>query len=68
MKKEFVCIVCPRGCSLSIDLETLEVTGNTCKRGYDYAVSELTHPTRMITSTCKVASSIHLLCPKFRPH
>ena len=54
MKKEFVCIVCPRGCPLSIDLDTLEVTGNTCKRGEEYAKAEVTNPTRVITSSVRV--------------
>lgn len=54
MKREFVCIVCPRGCPLSIDLDTLEVTGNTCKRGEEYAKAEVTNPTRVITSSVRV--------------
>ena len=54
MKREFVCIVCPRGCPLSIDLDTLEVTGNTCKRGELYAKAEVTNPTRIITSSVRV--------------
>ncbi len=56
MKREFVCIVCPRGCPLSIDLETLEVTGNTCKRGEIYAKNEVTNPTRTITSSVRVSN------------
>lgn len=62
MKKEFVCIVCPRGCPLSIDLETLEVTGNTCKRGEIYAKNEITNPTRTITSSVRVANREDTLC------
>ena len=54
MKRQFVCIVCPRGCSLSIDLDTLEVMGNTCKRGEEYARNEVTNPTRTITSSIRV--------------
>ena len=54
MKREFVCIVCPRGCPLSIDLDTLEVTGNTCKRGELYAKAEVTNPTRIITTSVRV--------------
>ena len=47
--KEFTCIVCPRGCRLTIDDE-LKVTGNSCPRGAEYAVNEVTNPKRMITS------------------
>lgn len=56
MTKEFTCIVCPNGCHLAIDLETKEVTGNRCPRGAKYALNEITHPTRSLTTTvrCKV--------------
>lgn len=52
--KEFICIQCPRGCHLSIDENTLEVTGNSCPRGASYAKNELTNPLRTITTTVKV--------------
>lgn len=48
--KELICIVCPRGCHISVD-ENMNITGNTCPRGKEYAINEMTHPTRMITST-----------------
>ena len=51
--KEMTCIICPRGCHLIVD-DDLNVTGNTCPRGKAYAISELTHPVRMITSTVRV--------------
>lgn len=60
MKKEFVCIVCPRGCQLSID-ENMNVTGNFCPRGKAYAISEVTNPTRMITSSIRVINRDDLL-------
>ena len=53
MIKEFVCIVCPRGCSLRID-ENLVVDGNFCKRGEIYAKNEVTNPIRTITSSIRV--------------
>lgn len=53
---ELTCIICPRGCHLSVD-ENLNVTGNSCPRGEAYAKAELTHPTRTLTSTIKVISS-----------
>ncbi len=55
MNKELICIVCPRGCHLSVD-ENMNVRGNFCPRGAKYAVSELTHPERMLTSTVKIIS------------
>jgi CxxC motif-containing protein len=60
MKKEFVCIVCPRGCHLIVD-EIMEVTGNACPRGKVYALSELTNPVRMITSSVRVLNRVDTL-------
>lgn len=53
--KDFVCIVCPRGCSLSVVEKDgkYEVTGNSCKRGKDFAISEMTDPKRTICSTVR---------------
>ncbi len=51
--KELTCIVCPRGCRLTID-DDLNVTGNSCPRGAIYAKDELTNPKRMITSFMRV--------------
>lgn len=51
MIKNFTCICCPRGCQLSIDTQTLTVTGNTCIKGKEYAINEITDPKRTLTST-----------------
>ncbi len=60
--REFTCIVCPRGCRLSVS-DNLEVTGHKCKRGITYALSEVVNPTRTITSTVRIKSSSYLLLP-----
>ncbi len=55
--RNLICIVCPKGCHLTIDENnpTVEgVTGNSCKRGALYAFNEVANPTRMITSTVSV--------------
>ncbi|MBE6746841.1 MAG: DUF1667 domain-containing protein [Ruminococcaceae bacterium] len=58
MTKEMICVSCPLGCMLSVELndknEVISVSGNTCKRGEQYAVDECTNPVRMLTSTMKV--------------
>lgn len=54
MKKQMICINCPRGCQLEVDLETKEVTGNFCPRGKEYALNEITCPKRTLTSTMQV--------------
>ena len=58
--KELTCIVCPRGCRLTID-DDMNVTGNTCPRGKIYAINELTHPVRIITSSVRVINRENLL-------
>ena len=39
----------------------MNVTGNTCPRGKDYAISELTNPVRTITSSVRVSNREDLL-------
>lgn len=56
-KRELICIGCPLGCPLTVEMEGSEVicvTGNTCKRGEDYAKKECTNPTRIVTSSVMV--------------
>ena len=57
-RKNLTCIGCPLGCQIMVELENGEVvsvSGNTCKRGDDYARKEVTSPTRIVTSTVKVS-------------
>lgn len=54
--KELTCIVCPRGCHLVID-DNLNVSGNFCKRGENYAKNEITRPMRNISSTVIIKSN-----------
>ena len=56
-QRNLTCIGCPMGCSITVTLEggsVVSVVGNTCPRGDAYARSEVTHPTRMVTSTVRV--------------
>ena len=57
-KRELICIGCPLGCMLTVEMngaEVANVTGHTCLRGKTYAEKEVTNPTRIVTSTVKVA-------------
>ena len=56
MKRELTCIVCPRGCLMTVDEETMEVKGNSCKRGREYAEAEVKNPVRTLTTTVKVTN------------
>ena len=56
MNRTLTCIACPLGCTLSVELEgkdIISVSGNTCPRGKDYAISECTHPVRTLTTTMR---------------
>lgn len=52
---ELVCIVCPRGCTLQVEGagDAIQVAGNGCKRGADFARSELTAPMRTLCTTVR---------------
>ncbi len=65
MKKEMICIVCPRGCHLQIEGENTQwmVNGNLCPRGVEYARNEMMHPVRMLTSTVRTNSIEHPRLP-----
>ena len=58
-----ICIVCPKGCRLTVDEKTLAVTGNSCPRGAEYGKNELTHPVRVVTSTVKIEGAAIARCP-----
>ena len=56
-KIDLICIGCPMGCPITVEMENGEVvsvTGNTCPRGDAYARKEVTNPTRIVTSTVRV--------------
>lgn len=55
MVKQFTCIMCPMGCGLTASVQEpggeITVTGNTCPRGKEYAIQELTAPKRNIATS-----------------
>ncbi|GAB6106846.1 DUF1667 domain-containing protein [Fusibacter bizertensis] len=63
-----ICISCPIGCHLvitkSLDEDSkLSVTGNRCPKGLKYAESEMTNPTRMVTTTVEILEGEILRLP-----
>jgi len=63
MERNLTCIVCPMGCSLKVILDgdkVVSVSGNTCKRGEEYAVSECTNPVRTVTTTVKTLEGVYV--------
>lgn len=64
--RELICIGCPMGCALKAEVENgqvFQVTGNTCKRGEDYAKKEVVNPTRIVTSIVKVEGGTQRVAP-----
>lgn len=56
--KELICIVCPKGCRLTVDESNdFAVTGHSCQKGVDYGKKELINPTRTLTSTVRIVGS-----------
>ena len=58
MKRTITCIVCPRGCTMTAEIEgeKVTVTGNSCPRGEKHAIEECTNPVRTLTSTVRVSN------------
>ena len=66
MKKSLICVSCPLGCPIEVEVENgavISVSGNTCKRGDQYARTEITNPVRSLTTSVKVEGGVHPVVP-----
>lgn len=54
--KEMICICCPLGCRMTVEKTDSGylITGNTCPRGKNYAIDEMTAPKRTVTGSAAV--------------
>lgn len=52
---DMICIGCPIGCSLQVKVTEQEilVSGNSCKKGVDFATNEVKNPKRSLTTTVR---------------
>lgn len=53
MIKQMICIECPQGCRLAVVVDNGKagkVSGNKCPKGLCYAIAEIEHPARILTS------------------
>ena len=69
MEHLITCINCPIGCRMTVNVENGEVTsvtGNSCKRGVEYAAQESIAPKRMVTAVVMVADRAMPLSVKTR--
>lgn len=58
MKRQITCIVCPRGCTMTAEIEgsSITVTGHSCPKGEQHAIGECTNPVRSLTSSIRVSN------------
>ena len=64
MVKDIICVACPMGCQISVELsDSGEILSVTCKRGDAYARTECTNPERSLTTTVKVSGGVHPVVP-----
>jgi len=64
--KKLICIECPAGCTLSVEIKgsrVVSVTGHTCEKGEVYAQSEIENPVRIVTSTVMTTFEVVKLLP-----
>ena len=63
--KELICIVCPKGCHLTIGEKDggVKVNGAGCEKGIAYGTEEMTNPMRMATSTVKIMGGAYCRLP-----
>jgi len=65
---QLICTACPQGCTLIALIENgevIKITGNNCKKGLDYGMTEMTDPRRMVATTVKVKNGFHPLLPVY---
>ncbi|NLU23903.1 MAG: DUF1667 domain-containing protein [Clostridiales bacterium] len=63
--RTLTCIGCPLGCTLNVALEegrVVSVSGNTCKKGDDYAHKECVAPARTVTGTVRISGGSLPVC------
>ncbi len=55
--KEMICVICPNGCQLQTEIQegerpvVIEITGNLCDKGSEWARQEIVNPMRTIASS-----------------
>ena len=65
MKQEVICIVCPKSCKIEVGTARgkKQAWGGDCPKGEKYAVTELTDPRRIFTTTVAVVKGEEEVIP-----
>lgn len=64
--KSLTCVACPKGCEITVEYEgdkIIDIKGNACPQGKNYAEEEMVAPTRILPTTIKVKKGVLDLCP-----
>lgn len=64
--RDITCVVCPWGCNIKVTLQecnVIEIRGNRCSRGADYASQECVSPMRNFTSVVRVEKGLLQMAP-----
>jgi len=64
--KTLTCVACPKGCEVTVEYEgneILDIKGNACPQGADYAREEIIAPTRILPTTVVVKDGALPLVP-----
>ncbi len=57
MVKTFTCIICPRGCAITVSADKIRVDGYKCARGLAYVNEEISDPKRTVTGVVATDSA-----------
>lgn len=66
MKKQIICIECPNGCVLDVEVkdgQMINVEGNKCDKGAVYAECEIEDPVRVLTASVMSEGLAVLMVP-----
>jgi len=66
MIRNMICIECPKGCALSVDIDNgkvVKVQGAKCPKGAAYAALEVQDPVRTLTATVSSEGLVLRLIP-----
>ena len=68
MKKENICIICPKSCHIEVEYDQsniVHIKGAGCKKGIEFAENEFINPMRVFTGSVVVkGGNFHLLSVK----
>jgi CxxC motif-containing protein len=66
MKKEIICVICPRGCKMTVEGEEERIEnikGYGCNRGIEYAKTEFACPCRILTTSVPLKGGNRKMLP-----